>query len=136
MAGRAERFQHIGRESAEPVLPAQFAAQTILDDFQPVRPCSSSSPCQLHASPACSPVPYVASPDRHFSTMIRRLGGSSFLFSPEAPPRQYALPAAGSGDRQQAPSLRRHPPQRAKACCRRRDKADPEALSTTLPILW
>src|SRR5438093_13045069 len=26
MAGCAERFQHIGRESAEPVLPAQFAA--------------------------------------------------------------------------------------------------------------
>src|SRR5438067_13816870 len=58
--------------------------------------------------------------------MIRRLGGSGFLFSPEAPPRQYALPAAGNGDRQQAPSLRRHPPRRAKACYRRRDKADPE----------
>src|SRR5438046_10276066 len=59
-----------------------------------------TSPCQLHASPACSPVPYVASPDRHFSTMIRRLGCSGFLFSPAAPPRQSAPPAAGNRDRQ------------------------------------
>src|SRR5438034_10140149 len=76
----------------------------ILDDFQPRKACSSSSPRQLHASPACSPVPYVASPERHVSTTTRRLGGSRSIFSPEAPPTQYTLHAADTGAPAQAPS--------------------------------